>query len=79
MSSSDREVELEMKKVQRSEDEEERNGDAVVRNQDSSKESVNVPATAVWNRNTAGDFRSGMERGRGTDLHLTNNLLFDLD
>ena len=80
MSSSEHKVELEMKKVQRSEDEEEeRNGDAVVRSQDSSK---NEPATAVWNGDTAGDSsggHSGMERGHGTDLHLTNNLLFDLD
>ena len=79
MSSSEHEVELEMKKVQRSEDEEERNGDAVVRNRDNSK---NEPATAVWNGDTSGDSSSshtGIERGRGTDLHLTNNLLFDLD
>ena len=79
MSSSEHEVELEMKKVQRSEDEEERNGDAVVWSQDSSK---NEPATAVRNGDTAGDSsggHSGMERGRETDLHLTNNLLFDLD
>ena len=46
MSSSDREVEIEMKKVQRSEDEEEWNGDTVVQNQDSSKEMLNEPATA---------------------------------
>ena len=69
VSSSDRELELEMKKVQRSE--EERNGDTVVRNRDSSK---NEPATAVWNGDTAGGDSSsshtGTERGRGTDLHL---------
>ena len=76
MSSSDCEVELEMKKVQRSEDKEEWNGDTVARNRDSSKEMLNEPATAVWNRDTAGDSSSshtGMERGRGTDLHLPNN------
>ena len=75
MSSSDREVELEMKTVQRSKDKEEQNGDTVVRNRDSSKETLIEPATAGDSSNS----HSGMERGRGTDLHLTNNLLFDLD